>query len=170
MISIEDGVTPADTARLFADTGLLDYVYRGSLDPLPTLRDLIESGERVVVMGEENVGQVPWYRRQFDYVSETQYEFGTPAALKAPSSCKPNRGNPSNPLLLVNHWVDTPPAPRVSNARKVNARRALLGRARRCARERRRVPNLLAVDLYREGDLIAVARELNQRSPNASPD
>jgi hypothetical protein len=162
MISIEDGVTPADTAALFAETGLLDYVYQGSLDPLPSLRDLIESGERVIVMGEENVGDVPWYRQQFDLVSETPYKFRTPVELEAPSSCAPNRGDPSNPLFLVNHWVDTSPAPRVSNARRVNARRVLLDRARRCGRERDRVPNLLAVDLYRVGALFAVARELNR--------
>jgi hypothetical protein len=43
----------------------------------------------------------------------------------------------------------------------VNAREPLLRRARECARIRGHLPNLLAVDFYRRGDLFAVADELN---------
>lgn len=66
----------------FKRAGLLSCVYRGSLEPGPTLRDLIESGERVIVMGEENVGDLSWFRQQFDLVSETPYEFKTAAQLR----------------------------------------------------------------------------------------
>jgi hypothetical protein len=36
-------------------------------------------------------------------------------------------------------------------------------RAEECARMRRRKPNLLAVDFFREGDVVRVARALNER-------
>jgi hypothetical protein len=163
IVSIEDGVSPADTEALFDRSGLTDYVYRGPLRPMPTLRELIESGERVIVMGEDRVGDVPWFRQQFDIVQETPYKFATVAALNEPGNCAPNRGDVSDPLLLINHWVDTSPAPRVGNARKANSTPELLGRARRCERVRDRLPNLLAVDLYREGDLFEVATALNRK-------
>src|SRR4051812_19828647 len=34
---------------------------------------------------------------------------------------RPNRGGTTGSLLLVNHWVETTPAPRVTLARRVNA-------------------------------------------------
>ena len=163
MVSIEDDASPEDTAELFERSGLLNYVYRGPLRPMPTLRELIESGERVIVMGEEHVGAVPWFRQQFDFVQETHYRFGDLAELERPASCDPERGQPGNPLFLLNHWIDTSPAPRVTLARKANSRRVLLGRARRCGSLRKALPNLVAVDLYREGDLFGVVRELNRR-------
>jgi hypothetical protein len=43
----------------------------------------------------------------------------------------------------------------------VNARAALLGRARACEQMRHRLPNLVAVDFYRRGDLLGVVDALN---------
>ncbi len=43
----------------------------------------------------------------------------------------------------------------------MNARDALLGRARECERERGMLPNILAVDFYRSGDLFGVVDALN---------
>ncbi len=96
---------------------------------------------------------------------ETPYSFDRPAQLTDPKllprSCAENRGPADAPLFLVNHWIDTSPAPRPSNARKVNARPALLRRARECARLRDHRVNLLAIDFFKIGDVIGVARELN---------
>jgi hypothetical protein len=105
---------------------------------------------------------VRWFHPQFDFVQETPYDFGKVAQLEQPASCDPGRGRQRNPMFLLNHWVDTSPAPRASNARSANSRNVLLGRARLCRRLRNRLPNLLAVDLYREGDLFGVAATLNR--------
>ena len=78
--------------------------------------------------------------------------------------CAPNRGDPGNPLFLINNWINTDPAALPSNARKVNDKDFLLDRARRCARQRDAMPNVIAVDFYREGDVIAVADELTSAS------
>ena len=51
--------------------------------------------------------------------------------------------------------------PLPSNATKVNAREAMLRRARTCERLRGRRPWILAVDFYRRGDLIGVTDALN---------
>jgi hypothetical protein len=160
VIGIEDEVSPADTAALFRRSGLLDLVYRGRLRPMPTLRDLIDDGGRVIVMSERR-GGAPWLRRKFEITQETPYSFHSLAALESRRSCALNRGEASNPLFLLNHWVDSTPAPRVGNARRANSRAFLLGRARRCERARRHLPNFVSVDLYRQGDLFGVARTLN---------
>ena len=55
----------------------------------------------------------------------------------------------------------TAPVLRPSDAARVNAYRPLLRRARTCARLRKHLPNLLAVNFYREGDLFRVVDKLN---------
>ena len=164
LISIEDHIRPRDVARVFEDSGLDRYVWHGRLGPrrFPTLREMIDKDERVVVMAENRSGGVPWLRDQFDLVQETPYRFGTPAEVAAESSCRPNRGNAGNPLFLLNNWVDTSPLPRASNAAAVNSRPALLRRARTCQRVRNRLPNLIAVDFYEQGDVLGVVGELNR--------
>jgi hypothetical protein len=61
----------------------------------------------------------------------------------------------------VNHWITTDPVPLPSNAGKVNAYAPLLARTRECERLRKHLPNLVAVDFYRRGDLFRVVDTLN---------
>jgi len=65
------------------------------------------------------------------------------------------------PLFLVNGWISTNPAPLPSNAAKVNAYEPLLRRLRECQRLRHHIPNLVAVDFYREGDVFKAVDALN---------
>lgn len=163
LVSIEDDTSPESTAAAFEESGLLDLVWRGPVEPddLPTPREMIEANGRVVVMVEEDAGDVPWMHQQFDLVQETPFTFASPKELTAARSCRPNRGDAANPLLLLNHWVDTSPAPLPTNAREVNAYRTLLQRARRCGRARGRLANLVAIDFYEEGAVTRVAKTLN---------
>ena len=50
---------------------------------------------------------------------------------------------------------------RDSRAGSVNAHDVLLGRARECQKRRGMLPNIVAVDFYRAGDLFGVVDELN---------
>ena len=61
----------------------------------------------------------------------------------------------------MNHWISTDPIPLPSNAAKVNAYDPLLRRARECQRMRKHLPNLIAVNFYRRGDLFGVVDTLN---------
>ena len=65
------------------------------------------------------------------------------------------------PLFLLNHWVSTDPLPRPGDGARVNAYGPLLRRAQECARIRGHVPNLVAVNFYRRGDLFRVVDTLN---------
>jgi hypothetical protein len=94
-------------------------------------------------------------------MQETPFHFRAAAELDAPASCEPNRGGTAGSLLLVNHWVDTSPAPRTTIARAVNAREFLGRRLERCRAVRRMLPTVVAVDFYRLGDAAQVVDELN---------
>jgi hypothetical protein len=164
LMVVEDYVTPEDLARAFAESGLADFVYRGpSGPPWPRLRELVASGQNLLVFLESGRPGVDWLRPAFENIQETPYTFQAPEEF----SCRANRGASAGSLFQINHWIETTPAPRPSNAKRVNARDVLLSRARQCQRERGRVPNILAVDFYRSGDLLEVVAELN--GVNASP-
>jgi hypothetical protein len=164
----QDYVTPEDFVAAVKDAGLGDLVYRGpfSGDWL-TLRQMIDTGQRVVFLAENEAGSETWYRLAYESITqETPYAFSKVGQLtesaNLPASCEPNRGPDGAPLFLVNHWITTDPAPLPSNAAKVNAYDPLLRRTRECERLRRQLPNLVAVDFYRRGDLFGVVDTLNR--------
>ena len=94
---------------------------------------------------------------EFETIQETPYTFHAPNEF----SCRPNRGGTEAPLFQVNHWIETTPTPRPSNAEIVNEKEFLLARARRCQEERHRLTNILAVDFAMTGDVVGAAAELN---------
>ena len=158
ILVVEDYITPEDLAQAFEDSGLADYVYDGpSGPPWPTLHDLVRSRSNVIVFLESGTPGVPWLRPAFTSIQETPYTFHQPEEF----TCRANRGGTDGTLFQINHWIETTPAPRPSNAEIVNARETLLARAQQCRGERGMLPNIIAVDFYRSGDLFLVVRELN---------
>ncbi len=155
---IEDYVDPKEQALAFERSGLADFVYRGpSGPPWPTLRELIQSDQRVVVFIESGRPGVPWLRPAFQNFKETPYTFRKPAEF----SCWANRGGEAGTLFLMNHWVETTPTPKPSNAAIVNAYSFLYNRTELCTQERHHIPNIIAVDFYRTGDLLKTVNKLN---------
>ncbi len=170
VINQDEGVPPADIERAFDQAGLLDLVYRGPFDRFPTLGEMIDSGQRLVVMAENDAGDISWYPLAYsNLLQETPFTFKRATELtdasRVAESCRSNRGPASAPLFLINNWVDTSPVPRASEAAVVNTQSALLRRAQRCQRIRHRLPNLVAVDFYKRGDVLGVVRVLNGLSP-----
>jgi hypothetical protein len=163
----QDYVTPADFVRAAGDAGLADLAYRGPLDgDWPTLREMIDSNQRVVFLAENKAGAAPWYRLAYAQTTEeTPYTFPKVADLtdtsRLAASCRANRGPRRAPLFLVNHWISTDPLPRPSDASKVNAYKPLLARMRDCARIRDHRVNLVAVNFYRRGEVFRVVDTLN---------
>jgi len=118
---------------------------------------MIDSGQRLVVFIESGKSGVSWLRSAWEAMQETPYTFHKPADF----SCGPNRGPKTAPFFQINNWIESTPAPRPSNAEIVNGYSALLARARACAEQRGRLPNILAVDFYDVGDVFRVVRTLN---------
>lgn len=161
-IVFEDYVPWQSLADALEESGVAKYGYRGPWSrELPKLDEMIGSGHRVLLLTEHGEPDVPWMHNAYDIFQETPFRFTTVAELKAPASCDEQRGEPGNPLFLINHWVDTPPNPRPSIAKRVNAFNFLWERVERCAAERKLFPNMVAVDFYREGDLFKVVDKLN---------
>ena len=111
----------------------------------------------MVVFTESGTPGIPWLRPAFASFGETPYSFHKIEDF----SCRASRGSDTGSLLLVNHWIDTAPTPKPSNAAIVNAYAFLFARATQCAQERRHLPNIIAVDFFRTGDLLAVVNKLN---------
>ena len=160
----QDSVTPADFVKAVGDAGLTRYALTPPAGARwPTLRQMIESGRRLVLLAENEAGAAPWYQLAYERLTEeTPYHFPKAALLTArQTTCPENRGPAGAPLFLINHWVTTDPLPLPSDASKVNAYGPLMDRVRTCRRIREHLPNMLSVNFYKRGDLFRVVDELN---------
>lgn len=159
ILSIEDYITPEDTYEAFRSSGLLSMVYTPQESgEWPTLRELIERNERVIVLADHGGGSFDWYLPFGSYMQDTPFDFLDPAEF----SCAPNRGSADAPLLLINHWLGTLPPDRV-DAVRVNQYDVLMERVRQCREERGVEPTIIAVDFYSIGDTRRVVDDLNLR-------
>lgn len=158
MLVLESSVEPAEVEETFEAAKLEPYLATLPRErPLPTLRQMIASGRRLVVLDEKDGGDASWYQPGFLFAQDTSIS----AFTKAPTACDPSRGTPDSPLLIMNHWVDRfPPPPTAASA--VNRRIVLSRRIGACRERLGRVPNAIVVDFYDRGDVIALARGLNE--------
>lgn len=161
-ITFEDYVPWQDLAAALERADLVKYAYRGPWGPAwPTLGKMIGDDGRLVLMTENGKPKVPWMHNAFESMQETPYKFENVAQLRAKSSCDEGRGSRENTLFQINNWVDTAPAPRPSNAKRVNRYGFLRSRIVRCQKERKLLANVVAVDFYKEGDIFGVVDQLN---------
>ena len=165
IVMLESSVEPEEVEQEVRDAGLEPYLATlPRSGPLPTLREMIATGRRLVILDERDGGGAPWYQPAFLFIQDTRIS----SLLRSRTACDPNRGTPDSPLLLMNHWIDRFPPP-LSENREVSDRATLSARVRSCRRSLNRTPNLIAVDFYERGDIIAVVRELNRRGDVAAP-
>jgi hypothetical protein len=161
---IQDDISPEETVAAFDAADLTRYVHpQRSGDEWPTLGELIDRGERLVVFAEDEGPPPDWYANAFEAMQETPFLFRSPDDF----SCAENRGDPTASLFLMNHWVQRI-APDRTDAVRVNRLDVLVGRAQQCARERGLMPNFLAVNFYGIGDVVAAADVLNGVAPGGS--
>ncbi|WP_254404907.1 PI-PLC domain-containing protein [Streptomyces sp. AC627_RSS907] len=156
---VQDGVGPAVTRNAFERAGLGDLLYEPDPDPgrpWPKLKDMIDSGRRLVVFAEKADGPAPWYRNLYRYGMETPFAFRSPDEM----TCLPNRGGTDKRLFLMNHFVTAGGGVRL-DAGVVNSRRRVLERAHACERQRGRPVNFVAVDYATIGDALGAVQALN---------
>jgi hypothetical protein len=163
----EDHVSARDFAKVVKRSGLGRYVYRGEPGPRwPKLRRMIDRRRQVLLLAESNVQGVRWYHPAYQGIlQETPYSWATVAQLTDPAqltaSCRPNRGGTTGSLFLLNHW--SPPFPASdATAIQVNAKDAIVRRAKACRAARGTIPNIVAVDRFQTGGLFAAVRKLNR--------
>jgi hypothetical protein len=157
ILMLEPSVPAWAVELQFKRAELLDRVARLRRDqPLPTLGTLLERGRQLVVLGERDTGDLPWYLEAFDFIQDT------PLGPRATRSCAPSRGDKDSPIFMLNHWVDGFP-PRPSANARVNSSEEIVARAERCERRRELPVSLIAVDHHDLGGVVAAANELNDR-------
>ena len=163
----QDYVTPEDFVGAVQDAGLDKLAYPGRVaGRWPTLRQMIDSNQRVVFLARTT--RVP---RPGTTSPTTRSPRRRPTRFSKPQqllnqaglgpTCEPNRGPAKAPMFLVNHWITTDPEPLPSYAADVNAYGPLMRRLRECERIRHHIPNLVAVNFYRRGDLLRAVDTLN---------
>ena len=164
IIFMEPYVAPKDIEKSFQESGLDKYVATLDRDePLPTLGQLVQSDERVIVFTEKDAdGTVPWYIDGFSLVQDTPLK----ATKREQLRCKRFRGSADSPLLMLNHWADLFP-PRLQANRPFQEKQFILDRAHRCGRARGVTTNLIAVDHYDQGKLIPAVAALNKERVRA---
>jgi hypothetical protein len=159
-IIFEDDITHAQTAGAFEDSGLIDFVYAHEVgQPWPTLGGLIAAGTRLVVFQERlpQDAEYPWLMNIWDHAWETPFSFAAPEDF----TCDPNRGDPGNPLFLVNHFLTAPLGGSPDLAEMVNHNPLFIDRVLQCQEESSDFPNFIAVDFYDIGDLLEVVDDVN---------
>ncbi len=158
LIIVQDEVDFADLEAAFVASGLRDRAFSHQPGtPFPTLGELIEAGEQILVYGENGGEPGTWFQNGYaDTFAETPFTFD----VRTDFTCAENRGDEENPLFLINHWITTG-IPVREAAAVVNRRDILLERVAECETERNRQPTILAVDFVETGDLISVVAELN---------
>ena len=124
---IEDAISTDDTAAAMQAAGLDPFLYQHDDDQWPTLGELIDRGQRLVVFAEDDGPPPDWYANTFVAMKETPFLFTTPEAF----SCAPNRGDEQASLFLMNHWVQRVAPDRIDST-LVNSLDVLVGRARDC--------------------------------------
>ncbi len=158
-IIYEDGVSPEQLGVDFESTGAIARVYAHEPgQPWPTLGEMVEADTRLVITAEQGGPPPAWHHNIWEIGWDTPY--GPTSADDL--SCALNRGSADNDLFLVNHWVNNAfGLPSTENADEVNEYSFLLARAQECEAMWDHAPNLLAVDFYSRGDVVAVAETLN---------
>lgn len=157
-IIFESYVTADDTAAAFAASGADRYVHAQQPGtPWPTLRELIDADERLVVFTDDDGGGAyDWYMDVWAHAWDNPYA----AREITDFSCDLGRGDPSNPLFILNHFLTrTRPVPEEADV--TNADPFLLDTARDCQAASGSLPNFVTVDFYSVGDLFEAVRSLN---------
>ncbi len=151
---IQPGVTPEETEAAVSASGLLDHAHvQDPGAPWPTMGEL---GGKAVIFTEADGGAYPWYMDAYVHSWDTDYA----AKELADFSCDVLRGDPSNPLYLVNHFL-TAPFPDEDLAAQANPADVLRPRIDQCEAESGDFVNWIAVDFYDVGDVLTVIDEQN---------
>lgn len=123
----------------------------------PTLAELLDAGSRLVVFTDRDGLARPWYLPVWDHAFETHYSFEAPEDL----DCAPNRGDTTNPLFIVNHFL-TRGLGSPTFAEMVNYNPLLEDRVSECAEHNDAFPNFITVDFHDIGDVLKVTDAWNE--------
>ncbi|KAK7712590.1 hypothetical protein SLS64_004974 [Diaporthe eres] len=112
LLTNQDGQPGAAFDAVFRASGIQGYGFAPganlTLDQWPTLGQMIDNGQRLVVFMDFPAGDpVPYILNEFDpYIIETPFDFTDPAFAQC-SIDRPPGASPQGRMVLVNHFLDT---------------------------------------------------------------
>jgi len=147
------------------ETGLMDYLYTfKSEDGWQSLQEMIDSNDRLVILSDKDdaTEEQAWYHYVWDLAVETHYS----AASYLDFSCDYNRGDASNDLFILNHFISGEISGDPEAALLINEGGYLSIRAIECQQITGKLPNFVTVDFYELGNTLDVVNELNRLTPD----
>jgi len=160
MTLIFESYISAESAKeSFVESGLINYVYSHDADiGWPTLQEMIDSGQRVVVLTDREGGAFPWYHKMWDYCFDTKWQ----NSEQTDFNCNVSRGSADNDLFILNHFLYSELGlASYLKAEEANHNPFFVDRAELCRNERGHIPNFVTVDFYSIGDIFEVVNSLN---------
>lgn len=143
------------------NANLLKYVYTNSnVKVWPTIAQMIETNQRLVIFSDKDdaSNSQSWYHHIWKYAVETTFE----AKDTSDFSSKYQRGKPTNPLFIVNHFLTTNIGTGfLSKAKTVNSNPYLEKQLTEIELETGKKINFLTVDFYDIGDCIKEVYKMN---------
>ena len=124
----------------------------------PTIGEMIKTGKRLVLFTDSGGGDWPGYHDVWKYCQETHYSVKRIDEF----NFKRNRGDESNSLLILNHFLTRPTAG-VGLAKRANAASVLEPRLNKCEQAMKCFPNFVAVDFYECGDTPQLLFKFNRQ-------
>ncbi len=156
-IIFEDHIPGERTVDILEKADLDELVYtHDEEEGWPTLEEMIEADERLVVTNESAGPPPEWLHHVWDLGWDTPFGFESIDEF----NCEHNRGTQEGDLFLINHWI-LDPLPRPANASEVNDYEVLMDRVEECEEKWDRWPTYIAVDFYDDGDIFEVVDVLN---------
>ncbi len=165
-IYLDSFVTADQAGSVFEAAGLLDsahpesdYLYAHPGGDWPTLGELIDSGERLLVFSNDDEEAThPWYMFKFRHGFDTTWD----TYQLSDFTCEIDGGSPSNALFWLNHRLQTlVGGGTTALAAQANTNPFLLDKAQECAALYGKTPNFVHVDYYEVGDLFDTVDALN---------
>ena len=160
LITIQSALDPEPTLAAFSEAGLREQMLDHHVgEQWPTLAELIEANQRLVVFSSDGGGEDTGYLDQWTHWIDNPYS----ASSIEDFSCVEDRGQPETASLFnVNHFI-THPTANLTDATLANQSDVLTEHLTRCQTETGRFPNQILVDFYASGVVIEVVQQLNQR-------
>ncbi|MCX6309322.1 MAG: phosphatidylinositol-specific phospholipase C domain-containing protein [Bacteroidia bacterium] len=170
-IIFECYVGSAMIEQALQEAGLLSMVYTKSTNTQwPTLQELISTNKRLLIFSDKRDASPnqKWYHYVWDYAVETSFSAVDTSDLKSSF----NRGNATNDLFILNHFLvsKTLGTGSRSNAKIANSNPFMENRINTCRSETAKFPNFITVDFYDIGDGMENVNKLNQVETLPIPD
>lgn len=157
LVEVSGGIPPEELASAFRAAGLAEYCHAQEPGkPWPLLQEMVAAGRRLVVLTDGGAGGIPWLHDMWQWMWDTPWK----VRRKADFTCERGRGDPSNPLFNLNHFLSNPvPLPKL--AEQANDAEFLYQRANACRTKWKQIPNFVTVDFYEIGGVLEAVNRLN---------